>query len=153
MSERRYTVWVKDPIKDLDFDEFYDKFLNIKEDGYDTFEELYGNKDWVDSIMRPIRQKVRRMFDTAIEEEEHQSSDFFYDRRFTLALVDYIATIGVPIRVRDISGGSPGLRILTGKSKITRLYLENPVLDIDKRFSYMLYWAKERGLTTRKVKE
>lgn len=147
MSEAKYTVWVNDPEKDLNFDEFYDNFLN-KNGG---FEECYLNDEsLISKENNPLRKKILGKFKQALEDESYSSSNIIPDRMFTTQLAEYIATIGIPVRIKSISGWDPQLIILSGYNKTVEKYLKNPDLDYEKRFDYGLEYINELGLIPRK---
>ena len=139
MSERSYIVYIDDLSK-LSFEEFYKDFLN--NDG--EYEESYGDD-------KDLMLKTRNVYDTILDEITYLSSDYFYDRHITWAMTKYVATIGMPVKVSDISGWSPVVTILSGKSP--HKYVKHPHDDLEKRFGYMIDWAKECGLELGKPEE
>ena len=83
MSERRYFVWIDDT-NNLNFDDFYDNYLNKKEDGYDTYEELFGQS------YDNLRSETKKEFNKALEDGSYFSDSYFSNRTFTCALAEYI---------------------------------------------------------------
>lgn len=145
MSERRYTVYIKDPER-LDFENFY-KFLNKKEKDdennyYETYEETYlcGRKK------KEFKKGVRKKFENAIENEGFWSDNYFHNRAFTRSLVEYIDRLGILIKITSISGWDPQLIILSKNNTRGKKYLKNPEADTEERFSHLDYWAREMGL-------
>ena len=136
MSERSYIVYIDDLSK-LSFKEFYNDFLN--KDG--EYQESYVDNHW---DLKTLKKETRKIYDSILEDITYISSDYFYDRHITSAMTDYIASVGMPIQVRDISGWSPMITVLHGEMK--HKYVDQPELDLENRFTYMLSWAKECGL-------
>jgi len=95
MSERSYVVYI-DNLDKLNFEEFYNEFLN--KDG--EYEEVYvTDGTW---NLKDLKNGITYL-----------STDYTYDRLITDVLADYIATKGMPIEVRDISGWCPVITILS----------------------------------------
>ncbi len=140
MSERSYTVWIKD-ITMLDFDEFYDKFLNKENE----FEHQYTDPD-NERATSILRGDMGELFDQATEELSYFSDTLLVNRHFTWSLAKYIATKGIPVKVRDIGGWDPMLVIHTGHNTYSDKCLKDPEYQLEDRFSYMVDWAKECGL-------
>lgn len=149
MLEHRYIVWVKDPKNDLNFEEFYNEFLNEKVEGYECFEETYAG-DWIDKIKRPVKEYIREQFKLAINDNYYISNTYFVNRRFASSLADYIATVGLPVEVEDIGGWDLEIVILCGDNEKVKSYLKNPDLNFDERFTYVSKWARGCGLKPRK---
>jgi len=142
MSERRYIVWINN-IKKLDFDIFYKEFLNI-DPGEDKFEELYS--DGSKKGKTKLKSHIKEEFKSALDDGFYMSDNYFHHRRFAWALVTYIGTIGIPVKVGSIAGADPQVIILEGKDRRVKKYLKDPNLDLEERFSYMKDWAEECGL-------
>ena len=53
---------------------------------------------------------------------------------------------GLPIRIVDISGWDPQIIILVGESSNVNKYIENPRLDLEKRFSSYIVFVEPFGL-------
>lgn len=139
MSERAYVVYIDD-ISKLDFEEFYNDFLNKREEeDEETFEELYVES--YDNDPNKLKQNVKDLYELVLKKKAYVASDLYEDRHIIWKLCDYIATIGLPISVSDIGGWSPSIFIMTDQS-LNEINED----ELDERFDYMKNWALECGL-------
>jgi hypothetical protein len=136
MSSRLYIVHISDPSV-LSFEEFYNDFLN--KDG--NYEDVHITDIW---DKNKLIKETKAIYEQILDDITYASSDYFYDRDITSSMASYIATVGIPIKVNDISGGSPMITVLRGE--MNHKYVKDPYADLEKRFSYMLRWVKECGL-------
>ena len=146
MTERRYIVGIEN-IEDLNYEEFFKNYLNIEDPEFDSFVETYCND--LNNI-KEFKKEFEDLFNTSIDDSYFMSDNYFVNRSFAWRLSEYIADKGIPIKVEDISGWDPQIIILSGDDKKLNNYLKNPEKDLEKRFSYMEDWARNRGLTPKK---
>ena len=115
MSEERHIVHVNK--EKLNFEEFYDKYLN--EDN--KFELSYcstdGGKTVDPELQKEIKSEIIDCYNEAIEDNFATSNTFFHIRRFVWALIEYTTSKGNLVKVRSISGWEPQLVILESEEE------------------------------------
>ena len=98
----------------LNFDEFY-AFLNGRDD--ESYEERYFSEKF-DGTLEKFREKIKKEFETAVDEQHYVSDECFFRRELCGGLEEFIKWKG-GFEISDVSitGWNPILMILTGDNK------------------------------------
>ena len=137
MSERRFFVGIENT-DDLNFDYFYDTYLNSPDGDFEECYLCFGDS---------LKSEMKKEWEIALNYNSYFSNNLLINRTFVRNLAQYISEVGIPIKVEDIAGHNPQIIILTKDNKTFQKYLNEPSLEVEERFNYMKHWALTYGLT------